>query len=581
MDGNAEAVLQVGHLAGDVHLHSRPDGEPVPAGRPITAWNAFTLGVHRAITVPGGPLPDLPRYVRRAHDAELDELLADPAQSVMVVLTGESSTGKTRALYESVLAHQRLRKWPLWYPRTAGELLKLVRSGRLGDEAILWLNETHNYLSGSAGDVAAAALWSLLDGSHGGSTVVLGTLWPQFWAEFVAAPRSAHRDDHGNARALLQQHVRRIRVAERFGEADVRAARSLGMADPRLSAAVSASGRGREVIQTMAGGPALVERLEYPDGSDDRFAAAVVTAAIDARRLGRRRPVTRALLAEAAAGYLGDQDRVGPPGDWFERGLGRAAGEAVLGVTALGPLRQAAGVGPADGYELHDYLDQHGRAARRGRLVPESLWSALLRHTDDSDDVLRLAESACQRLLYRHADPLLERAIATANEEQQEHLVVLMTEYGRLDRALRLLRDTAYRPQPDRRRREGLCRKRRCSACWSTVVSGKPGRCWRSTRNAPTSSGRGCTWSSSSNAAARKTRPSNCSLASSRTASGDTAVPANGWRTCSPAEATGNASWNSCAAARCCSPSCGWRSSSPPPDGWIGCGHSPGSRTRA
>lgn len=443
----------MGHLAGDVHLHSRPDGEPVPAGRPITAWNAFTLGVHRAITVPGGPLPDLPRYVRRAHDAELDELLADPAQSVMVVLTGESSTGKTRALYESVLAHQRLRKWPLWYPRTAGELLKLVRSGRLGDEAVLWLNETHNHLSGSAGDVAAAALWSLLDGSHGGSTVVLGTLWPQFWAEFVAAPRSAHRDDHGNARALLQQHVRRIRVAERFSDADVRAARSLGMADPRLSVAVSASGRGREVIQTMAGGPALVERLEYPDGSDDRFAAAVVTAAIDARRLGRHRPVTRALLAEAAAGYLGDQDRVGPPEDWFDRGLGRAAGEAVLGVTALVPLRRAPGVGPADGYELHDYLDQHGRAARRGRLVPESLWSALLRHTDESDDVLRLAESACQRLLYRHADPLLERAIATANEEQQDHLVVLMTEYGRLDRALRLLRDTAYRPQPDRRRR--------------------------------------------------------------------------------------------------------------------------------
>jgi pentatricopeptide repeat protein len=450
LDGDAEAVLQVGHVAGDVHLHSRPAGEPLPAGRPITAWSAFDLGVHRAITVPGEPLPDLPRYLRRAHDAELDHQLADLSQSVMVVLTGESSTGKTRALYESVLTHPRLREWPLWYPRTADELLKLVRSGRLGGEAVLWLNETHNHLSGPTGDVAAVALWSLLDGSRGGSTVVLGTLWPQFWAEFVATPRSAQRDDHANARALLQQRARRIRVAERFGDEDVRAARSLGTADPRLSAALSASGRGRQVIQTMAGGPALVERLEYPDDAGDRFAAAIVTAAIDARRLGRLQPVSRELLAEAAAGYLDEQDRVGPPEDWFERGLARAAGEAVLGVTALVPHRQAPGAGPADGYDLHDYLDQHGRVARRGRPVPESLWAALVRHTDDSD-VRRLATNACQRLLHRYADPLLERAIETASEENLDYLVIFMIEYGRLDRALQLLRDTAYRPQLRRR----------------------------------------------------------------------------------------------------------------------------------
>ncbi|MBE8518915.1 hypothetical protein ILP97_15555 [Amycolatopsis sp. H6(2020)] len=103
---------------------------------------------------------------------------------------------------------------------------------------------------------------------------------------------------------MLQHRAQRIRVAERFGDEDVRAARSLGTAEPRLSAALSASGRGREVIQTMAGGPALVERLEYPDDPDDRFAAAIVTAAIDARRLGRLQPVSRELLAGAAAGYL-------------------------------------------------------------------------------------------------------------------------------------------------------------------------------------------------------------------------------------------------------------------------------------
>jgi hypothetical protein len=434
-----------------VHLNSQSADELLPAGRPVTTWSAFDLGVHRAITVPGERLPDLPQYLRRTHDAELDEQLADLSRSVLVVLTGESSTGKTRALYESVLIRPRLREWPLWYPRTADELVKLVQSERLSGEAILWLNEIHNYLSGPSGEVAAVALWSLLDGSRGGSTVLLGTLWPQFWKELVATPRSAHRDDHANARALLQQRARRIRVAEWFGDEDVQATQSLGTTDPRLSAALAASGRSRRVIQTMAGGPALVERLEYPDDAGDRFAAAIVNAAIDARRLGRLQPASRELLAEAAAGYLGDQDRVGPPDDWFDRGLARASGEAVLGVTALIPHRQASGAGPADSYDLHDYLDQHGRSARRGCLAPATLWEALLRHTDDADDVLRLAENACQRLLYRYAYPLLNRASVTADDKVQDRLIALMTEYGQLDWVIGLLQDTAYGPWPEHR----------------------------------------------------------------------------------------------------------------------------------
>jgi tetratricopeptide (TPR) repeat protein len=422
--------------------------------RPVTGWSPFDLGVHRAITVPdaaGEPLPDLPRYLRRAHDADIDEQLADVSQNVMIVLTGESSTGKTRALYESVLTHRHLREWPLWYPRTADELLELMQSGRLSDEAILWLNESHKYLSGPTGDVAAAALWSLLDGSRAGSTVVLGTLWPQFWAEFVARPRSAQRDEHANARELLQQRTRRVRVAERFGDEDVKAARSLGADDPRLSAALSASGRGREVIQTMAGGPVLVERLKYPDDADDRFAAAIVTAAIDARRLGQLQPLSLELLDAAALGYLEEHDRVDAPEDWFQRGLARAAAEAVLGVTALLPRRRSPGPGPADCYELHDYLDQHGRVARRSHLVPETLWEALLARAEALDDLMRLAKSACHRLLYRYADPFLERAIEMANEDAQDHLIDLMSEYGRIDRATRLLRDTAYGPHPQRR----------------------------------------------------------------------------------------------------------------------------------
>ncbi|MBE8518914.1 hypothetical protein ILP97_15550 [Amycolatopsis sp. H6(2020)] len=45
------------------------------------------------------------------------------------------------------------------------------------------------------------------------------------------------------------------------------------------------------------------------------------------------------------------------------------------------------------------------------------------------------------------------------DEEEQDRLIALMIEYGRLDRALQLLRDTAYRPQAALRRRLGRWRQ--------------------------------------------------------------------------------------------------------------------------
>ena len=89
--------------------------------RPVTAWDAHRLGVHRAITtdaVGGQVLPELTVYVQRAHDARLGELLAAPARPLMMVLVGGSSTGKTRAAFEAVrvprLAHcHTVRVWTL------------------------------------------------------------------------------------------------------------------------------------------------------------------------------------------------------------------------------------------------------------------------------------------------------------------------------------------------------------------------------------------------------------------------------------------------------------------------------------
>lgn len=448
MSGTAKNVLQAGTVSGNVYIHSPQDGvDPLAAAvaRPITEWDPFDLDVHRAITTSTSvQLPELPRYARRDHDDKLVGHLNEPSRSIMVVLTGGSSTGKTRALYEAVHNHEALREWPLLYARTADTLLRLVQHDRVTPGTVLWLNETQNHLSGPTGETVAAWLRALLDGSVKGPVIVLGTLWPQFWAELSNQP---------HARALLQHGVRRVRVAEQFTSEQLTQLRADRSTDPRLAIAATTSGSHGHVIQTLAGGPALVERYEHPDRAEDRYATAIVTAAIDAQRLGHPSLLPHALLADAAYGYLSDEDRTDPPEDWFTTGMSLAAKDPVHGITALQPRREQPGVGPPDGYELHDYLYQHGHTTRGPLPAPESLWEALVQHTTDQQAQLGVAEQAYQRLLYRYADPLCRLYLSGEPIQLDDHIFEVLITYGRTAEALALtlehLADPAHKVDDD------------------------------------------------------------------------------------------------------------------------------------
>ncbi|WP_409491008.1 hypothetical protein [Amycolatopsis sp. cmx-11-12] len=170
VSGKATTVLQAGTIEGGVHIHpGSPSPAPVSA-KPIMEWDPFDLDVHHAIRLDDSPTTvgetALPKYLRRDHEV--------------------------------------LRTWPLVYPRTADDLLRL---DSVVPRTVLWLNETHNHLSGSTGEVAAAWLRTLLE-SSAGPVVVLGTLWPRYWAELIASPLGGRPDDHPHARGLLQHRAR-------------------------------------------------------------------------------------------------------------------------------------------------------------------------------------------------------------------------------------------------------------------------------------------------------------------------------------------------------------------------------------
>ncbi len=342
--------------------------------RTVLEWNASQLGVHRAATVDsvtGRTLPELTAYVWRAHDDRLRELLASAVRPVMVILVGGSSTGKTRAAFEAV--RECLPDWSLLRPVDAAELVGQLTSGAVAPHTVLWLNESQVFLRDQP--EVAASLRQLLAGSE--PMAVVGTMWPQFWRDLTE--RRTHDDDERDvnfqARELLDSAVR-VDVPETFADEDFSELSRQMDDDERLKAAAQAARSDGKVIQVLAGGPMLVQRYEHPADACGRYGKAVVSAAMDIRRRGHESPIAKALLEEVAAACLDLPDRIDTPDGWFASGLAHASDE-IRGIAALAARRGGPSIGPADGYVLHDYLDQYVRTMRRGVLVSAAVQADL------------------------------------------------------------------------------------------------------------------------------------------------------------------------------------------------------------
>jgi hypothetical protein len=274
-------------------------------GRPVhELTDPFALEVHRAIDTSDRttPLPDLPIYVERDHDRRLQAIVKQAAEghSAAAVLVGGSSTGKTRACWEAV---QTLPDdWRLWHPidpsrpEAAADALSAVEP-----QTIIWLNEAQHYLLMAAselGERVAAGLRELLRDPTRAPVLVLGTIWPEYWATLTTPPSPGQQHDpQAQARALLTGTD--IAVPDAFTGPALQALGAAAQADSRLAEAAAHAEHGH-ITQFLAGGPALLERYRNAPAA----AKALIEAAMDARRLGHGLYFPHSLLVNRP-GFIG------------------------------------------------------------------------------------------------------------------------------------------------------------------------------------------------------------------------------------------------------------------------------------
>ncbi|MGH3166578.1 MAG: tetratricopeptide repeat protein, partial [Trebonia sp.] len=305
---------------------------------------------------------------------------------------------------------------------------------------MVWIDDAYPYLCDTA---AARALHTLRCQGYD-DVVIIATLWPAQWNDICFPDEMDSEGSRVWARRLLKLAIR-IDVPDSFDRVDRSRAEAAGRGDPRIAAALRDCGPGGQVTQVLAAGPALTRLY---DGAD-AFTKAVVTAAMDARRLGYAGLVSAEFLRSTAVGYLSGEHRAGPPADWFDKAIRRSTTKANEAVAPLKPVRTRPGVGDADGYDLADFLDQLGRERLRERPVPAMTWDTLADFVTEAAPRTALAREAARRGLLQYAY-LLAKPSAEDGEDVTAACIVAAQyrRWGKTETAVILWTRAAKRNDP-------------------------------------------------------------------------------------------------------------------------------------
>lgn len=363
--------------------------------------------------MPGTVVDDLPPYVPREADGELRAALVDAAEhGGLVLVIGGAGVGKTRAAFEA--ARFLLPTWRLVRPADA-EQLRALAGSRLS-QTLIWLDDLTTV------DLDSVAIRRLV----AAGCPVIATMRVEDYQRWLLpsapgqdGPQGRDRDFLGLATVV---HIPAELTPMELEQAD--------RSDPRIVAATS-SGPAGEVIRTLAAGSDLVRMWN----TAPPLVKAVITAALDARRMGVKKPITADLLRASVPGYLDAVSRVLlAESAWLDHALDYATNRVRDVLAAMTPVADLAG--EVIGYITSDYLASY--AARKGGVPPDSAWTAYAVHLADSNDLYAVAVSAHERSLLGHAESLYRAAAVAGLGAARAALIDLLVAQARDEEADRV-----------------------------------------------------------------------------------------------------------------------------------------------
>ncbi|MBE1493582.1 tetratricopeptide (TPR) repeat protein [Amycolatopsis lexingtonensis] len=391
-------VLKRGHTQ-DLAMRNgclRISGRKLPTVRQVT--DPTVLGVHPSRKLRGGtnPANAQPVYVPRDIDSELRELLATPG---FVLISGDSTAGKTRTAYESISAE--LRNHTLVAVQDKKALESAVSKMETMRNAVLFLDNLERFL-GDDGFTSNAVYRLTGDATCG--RFIVGTIRSSELTKYDST-------DHGS-RTVTHEILDTLALADRidlprmFSDAEQDRARTRVQRDERIADALKHA-ETFGIGEYLAAGPELMKRWKAArDGGENMRGAALVAAAVDCRRAGLTGPLPRALITRLAEEYL--------PVRGGKRVAGEPVNEAWLWAVAEGQttaLLIPDGAPGDDMVEVFDYLvDETTRAATRP--VSDSVLRACLDNADTAE-IMRVGITARLHARYQIALDAFDKARGT------------------------------------------------------------------------------------------------------------------------------------------------------------------------
>ncbi|MGW0488909.1 tetratricopeptide repeat protein [Streptomyces olivaceus] len=342
--------------------------------QPVAEAEPISFGIHRVPESPGHS--HIVEYVPRSLDAELDGHLETVAETGgMILVTGDSAAGKSRALFEGM--RRKLSDRLVCKPDPDAEMPSLLSSGD-GERRVLWLDDLHDYLRSDG------LTPSLLDGLVSRQVVVLATLRTEFYEQYTDE-RDVPSLSRGAGPRLPSFPGRIIRRAHHIALeriwTDGERQRASRVEDPRISEALK-SDRTYGLAEYLAAGPQVLKMWRSASRvKGNPRGAALVSAAIDLARTGVDSSLPPDAVERLHEYYL---DQAGGPALRPE-GLDEAwnwAAKVVLGVTS--PLVP----GKGGTWKPFDYLVSNAARNSRPSDLPDQVWEEAVRVVDDSRRVL-------------------------------------------------------------------------------------------------------------------------------------------------------------------------------------------------